>query len=87
VVTRIGGAVTVTTKGISTILNLTLGKPAAIFDMVAGKGKLCFEPQFRFALEGKPWCLLKQSRYKVPGTRKEVQNWLVDDSLKKIDLF
>jgi hypothetical protein len=41
-----GGAVTLTTKGISIIPNLTLGKPAVIFDMSAGR-KLSFEPQFR----------------------------------------
>ncbi len=55
VVSHFGGAITVTNKGISTIPNFTLGKPAAIFDMSMGKRKLSFEPQFRFALEGKPW--------------------------------
>ena len=34
--------VTVTNKGISTIPNLTLGKPAAIFDMLDGKEKTQF---------------------------------------------
>jgi hypothetical protein len=33
VASHFGGAVTVTNKGISTIPNLTLGKPAAIFDL------------------------------------------------------
>lgn len=58
------GAVTVTNKGISTIPNLTLGKPAAIFDMSIGR-KLSFNPQFRFALEGKPWSFLFWWRYKL----------------------
>ena len=49
-----GGAVTVTSKGISTIPSFTLGKPAITFDLSMGKEKLSFEPQFRFALEGKP---------------------------------
>lgn len=57
-----GGAVTIQTKGISTIPNLTLGKPAAIFDMKIGR-KLTFEPQFRFALEGKPWAMVFWWRY------------------------
>jgi hypothetical protein len=52
------GAVTVTTKGISTVPNLTLGKPAAIFDLSMGKRNLTFEPQLRFALEGRPWSFL-----------------------------
>jgi hypothetical protein len=57
-----GGAVTIQSKGISTIPNLTLGKPAAIFDMKIGR-KLTFEPQFRFALEGKPWAMVFWWRY------------------------
>lgn len=65
---RFAGAVTVTNKGISTVPNLTLGKPAAIFDISAGKGKLSFEPQFRFALEGKPWSFLFWWRYKLLKT-------------------
>lgn len=59
-----GGAVTVTTKGISIIPNLTLGKPAAIFDLSMGR-KLSFEPQFRFSLEGKPWSFIFWWRYEV----------------------
>jgi hypothetical protein len=56
------GAVTIQSKGISTIPNLTLGKPAAIFDMKLGR-KLTFEPQFRFALDGKPWAMVFWLRY------------------------
>jgi hypothetical protein len=67
---RFAGAVTVTTKGISTVPNLTLGKPAAIFDISAGKGRLSFEPQLRFALEGKPWSFLFWWRYKLLRTDK-----------------
>jgi hypothetical protein len=57
-----GGAVTIQSKGISTIPNLTLGKPAAVFDMKVGR-KLTFEPQFRFALDGKPWAMVFWWRY------------------------
>lgn len=56
------GVVTFQTKGISTIPNLTLGKPAAVFDMKMGR-KLTFEPQFRFALDGKPWAMVFWWRY------------------------
>lgn len=55
-------AVTIQSKGISTIPNLTLGKPAVIFDMKLGR-KLTFEPQFRFALDGKPWAMVFWWRY------------------------
>ena len=61
-INNFGGAVTIQSKGISTIPNLTLGKPAAIFDMKVGR-KLTFEPQFRFSLEGKPWAMVFWWRY------------------------
>jgi len=57
-----GGAITIQSKGISTIPNLTLGKPAAIFDLKVGR-KLTFEPQFRFSLDGKPWAMVFWWRY------------------------
>jgi len=69
-VSHFGGAVTITNKGISTIPNLTLGKPAAIFDLSMGKGKISFEPQFRFALEGKPWSFIFWWRYKIVESKK-----------------
>jgi len=59
-----GGTVTITNKGISTIPNLTLGKPAALFTMTAGR-KISFEPEFRFALEGKPWSFIFWWRYQL----------------------
>lgn len=60
-----GGTINVTNKGLSTIPNLSLGKPAAIFDLKIGGKKLSFEPQLRFALEGKPWSFLFWWRYKL----------------------
>lgn len=60
-----GGTILVTNNGMSTIPNLSLGKPATIFDLKISKGKLSFEPQFRFALEGKPWSFLFWWRYKL----------------------
>jgi hypothetical protein len=69
-VSHFGGAVTITNKGISIIPNLTLGKPAAIFDLSMGKKKLSFEPQFRFALEGKPWSFIFWWRYKIVDSKK-----------------
>jgi hypothetical protein len=61
---HLGGAVTITNNGVSLVPNLTLGKPAAIFDMNVGR-RLTFEPQFRFALEGKPWTFILWWRYKL----------------------
>lgn len=65
-----GGAVSLTTNGISTIPTFTLGKPAVIFDMTVGRKKISFEPQFRFSLEGKPWSFLFWWRYKLITTKK-----------------
>lgn len=65
-----GGAVTITNKGISLIPNLTLGKPAALFDLSLGKKRISFEPQFRFALEGKPWTFIFWWRYKIVDSKK-----------------
>lgn len=64
------GAVTVTTKGLSTFPNLTLGKPAAILDLSMGGKKLRFEPTLRFALEGKPWSFIFWCRYELLKTEK-----------------
>ena len=55
---------TITTKGISTIPNFSLGKPAAMFELGMGS-RLTFEPQFRFALAGKPWSFTFWWRYKL----------------------
>jgi hypothetical protein len=62
IINSFGGAVTIQSKGISTIPNLTLGKPAAVFDLKMGR-KLTFEPQFRFSLDGKPWAMVFWWRY------------------------
>ncbi|HEY3390182.1 MAG TPA: hypothetical protein VGK38_11460 [Prolixibacteraceae bacterium] len=61
----LGGTILVTNNGMSTIPNLSLGKPATIFDLKIAKGKLSFEPQLRFALKGKPWGFLFWWRYKL----------------------
>lgn len=60
-----GGAATLTTKGLSTFPNLTLGKPAAIFDLSMGGEKFRFEPTLRFSLEGKPWTFILWFRYEI----------------------
>jgi len=57
------------TNGISTIPNLSLGKPAITFDLKVGR-KLSFEPQFRFALTGKPWAIVFWWRYNAVSTNK-----------------
>lgn len=65
-----GGAVTATSNGISFIPYISLGRPAIIFDMRVGRNKLSFEPQFRFAVDGKPWAFVFWWRYKLMNTDK-----------------
>lgn len=67
---RFGTIITVTNKGISTIPNLTLGKPAVLFDVTIAGARLSFEPTFRFAMEGKPWSFLFWWRYKLIASEK-----------------
>jgi hypothetical protein len=73
-VLHLNGAVTVTHKGISFIPSFSLGKPAAIFDLSLGKGKIFFEPQMRFSLKGKPWSFLFWGRYKLVTNNKFKMN-------------
>ena len=64
-----GGVITLTNKGISSIPNLTLGKPAAIVYLSLGR-KYRFEPEFRLALEGKPWMFIFWARHDFLNTDK-----------------
>jgi len=67
VATNFSGFITLTTKGISSIPNLTLGKPAAIIFMSVGR-RLRFEPEFRLGLNGKPWMFIFWWRYDMLNT-------------------
>jgi len=67
---HIGGGVTLTNNGISLLPTFSLGKPAAIFDLSVGGEKLSFDPQFRVALEGKPWAFIFWWRYKLLNNEK-----------------
>ena len=65
-----GGGVTVTNNGISLIPTFSIDKPAVLFDLTAGRGKLSFEPQLRFSVDGKPWTFFFWWRYKLVNTSK-----------------
>lgn len=55
----------VTNNGFSIIPAFTLGEPAAFLDMRMGNKRMSFEPQFRYALEGRPWSFVFIYRYKA----------------------
>jgi len=63
-ITNFSGNISVTNNGISFIPSFSLEKPALIFDLSAGR-RLAFEPQLRFALEGKPWSFIFWWRYRI----------------------
>jgi len=68
---HVRGALSVTNNGFSFIPSFTLGKPAAIVNLaISGKGRFSFEPEFRYALEGKPWSFIFIWRYKLIKTNK-----------------
>jgi hypothetical protein len=67
---EVSGAVNINSKGISLVPALTLGRPAAIFDLAVRKGDFSFEPQLRFALDGKPWSFLLWGRYRAVTREK-----------------
>jgi hypothetical protein len=59
------GNFSVTNNGFSNIPTFSLGKPAIIFNLVAGGKRTSFEPEIRFSLEGKPWSFLFWFRQKM----------------------
>ncbi|MFC4097472.1 hypothetical protein [Euzebyella saccharophila] len=59
------GTASVTHNGISLVPSFSLGNPAVIFDLKFTSGLLSFEPDMRFALEGKPWSFIFWFRYKA----------------------
>lgn len=59
------GTASVTHNGISLVPSFSLGDPALLFDLKFTKGRISFEPDMRFALEGKPWSFLFWFRYKT----------------------
>lgn len=63
-------ALSITQNGFSFIPSFSLGKPAIIFEPSIGNKRLSFEPQFRFALEGKPWSFIFIYKYKLVDRNK-----------------
>jgi hypothetical protein len=70
VVKTFAGTITLTTKGLSTFPNLTLGKPASILDLTMGGDKFRFEPTMRFDMKGNPWTFIFWFRYKILENEK-----------------
>ena len=64
------GQITATNNGVSLIPTFSLGRPAVLFDMNVGKGRLSFDPMFRFGMNGKPWAFEFWWRYKLIQQKK-----------------
>lgn len=67
---QLSGSLNLTNNGISLIPNFSLGKPAVIILLAAGKNRFSFEPDIRFSLSAKPWTMLFWGRYKISPTGK-----------------
>ena len=60
------GSVSVTNNGFSLVPTFSLGEPAvATFFNISGKGRLSFEPEFRYSMKFKPWSFVFIWRYKL----------------------
>jgi hypothetical protein len=59
------GTASIMHNGISLVPSFSLGEPALLFDLKFTRGKFSFEPDMRFALEGKPWSFLFWFRYQA----------------------
>jgi hypothetical protein len=59
------GSVSATNNGISIVPSFSLGKPAIIFNLAAGKNRFSVEPDIRFSMGGKPWSFLFWGKYKI----------------------
>jgi hypothetical protein len=64
-VSHFRGNISVTHNGISLIPTFSLGRPAATFELSLGGERLSFDPEFRIALDGKPWSFVFWLRYKL----------------------
>lgn len=64
------GQITATNNGVSLIPTFSLGKPAVLFDLNIGKGRLSFDPMIRFGMNGKPWTFVFWWRYKLIQQKK-----------------
>ena len=70
VLDRFYGNIQVTNNGISLVPTFSLGDPALLFDLKFVKGRHSFEPDMRFALEGKPWAFIFWYRYQAVSSGK-----------------
>ena len=62
------GTASVSHNGISLVSSFSLEEPALLIDLKFTKGKLSFEPDMRFDLEGKPWTFIFWLRNKAIDT-------------------
>jgi hypothetical protein len=67
---RFYGNIQLTNNGISLVPTFSLGDPALLFDLKLVKGRHSFEPDMRFALEGKPWAFIFWYRYQAVNSGK-----------------
>lgn len=67
---HLNGNLSANYNGISLIPSFSLGRPAWIFEFAVGGERLGFEPEMRFAIDGKPWSFIFWGRYKIYKSQK-----------------
>lgn len=67
---HLNGNLSANYNGISLIPSFSLGRPAWIFEFAMGGDRLGFEPEMRFAIDGKPWSFIFWGRYKIHKSEK-----------------
>ncbi len=70
VVYHFSGNVTATNNGISLIPSFSIGKPAVISLLSIGNERFSIDPDIRYTLEGKPWSIVFNARYKWLKNKK-----------------
>ena len=73
-ISHFSGVITATNNGISLIPSFSLGRPAVLFDLSLGKGRLSFDPLIRFGMDGKPWAFIFWCHYKLVTNKKFTLN-------------
>jgi hypothetical protein len=64
------GNISANHNGISLIPSFSLGRPAFIFDLSIGGERMSFDPEIRFAMDGKPWSFIFWWRYRLVRSEK-----------------
>lgn len=70
VIYHFSGNISTTNNGISLIPSFSIGKPAIMSLLSMGNERFSIDPDIRYTLEGKPWSIVFNARYKWIKNKK-----------------